>query len=264
MRPINPLVRLLVVAALALTAFVFTLPRRPAGADGLVVYCAAVLRPAMDEINAAWRGASHESLRVQYGGSNTLASLIGLAPGGDVFLSADEDSAGHVVGRGWAEDLTRVAVIRPTIAVPLGNPLRVASVEDLQRVRVAIANPDQAAIGRLTQNALKRANLWPALVGHVRAHGVMKPTVGDVANDIVLGSVDAGIVWDATIAAYDRLESVPAPELQGEVSYVCATVLTASTRHTQAQAFRRFLLGEQVQQILTDHGFQPPTATRDQ
>jgi ABC-type molybdate transport system substrate-binding protein len=70
---------------------------------------------------------------------------------------------------------------------------------------------------------------------------VFKPTVNDVANDVKLGAVDAGIVWDVTVALYSELEAVVVPELSSARSEVSVCVLQSSTQPTEALRFARYL-----------------------
>jgi molybdate transport system substrate-binding protein len=67
--------------------------------------------------------------------------------------------------------------------------------------------------------------------------------VTDVANDLKLGTVDAGIVWDAMLRQreYEGLERVPVPELEAREARVEAVVLTCSNQPEAAQEFARFL-----------------------
>jgi ABC-type molybdate transport system substrate-binding protein len=79
------------------------------------------------------------------------------------------------------------------------------------------------------------------LADHVRRHGVFKPTVGDVASDIALGSVDAGIIWDAVAAQYDEMDIVRIPELTDAVAHVGIGVLKSSNDRKSAEHFVRYL-----------------------
>jgi ABC-type molybdate transport system substrate-binding protein len=111
-------------------------------------------------------------------------------------------------------------------------------------VRVALANPEQAAIGRLTKELLEKAGRWDGLQKQVTNRGVFKPTVNDLARDVKVGSMDAGIVWDSTVAMpmfQDDLEAVAAPELEGDPSLVTVSVLASSEQPTSALKFARFL-----------------------
>ena len=75
--------------------------------------------------------------------------------------------------------------MRPVVAVKKGNPANIRSVEDLQRegIRLGQANPDAAAIGKVTKPVLEQANLWePLKLRTVAFHA----TVTDVANAVFL------------------------------------------------------------------------------
>ena len=62
-----------------------------------------------------------------------------------------------------------------------------------------------------------------------------------MANDIKLGSVDAGIVWDTTAAQYPELEIVHVPELDAGEASVDITVLNSATNPTAALHFARYV-----------------------
>ena len=94
--------------------------------------------------------------------------------------------------------------MRPVIITAAGNPKKIGVLNDLLRsdVRVALANPDQAAIGRTLRTLLQKTGQWSEFEKHA---AVLKPTVNDLANDVKVGSVDAAIVWDATARQYPSL-----------------------------------------------------------
>jgi molybdate transport system substrate-binding protein len=70
---------------------------------------------------------------------------------------------------------------------------------------------------------------------------VMKPTVNDVGNDIVIGAVDAGLVWDATVRQTPQLEAVNLPVFADVHALVAVGVLTTSEQPTAALRFARYL-----------------------
>lgn len=116
-------------------------------------------------------------------------------------------------------------------------------------VRVACADPEQAAIGKAIRERLRLrpagdGTFWDALQRQIVATGVFKPTVNDVANDLKLGAVDAGFVWDSTLAMPDyrqSLASVPTPDLGAEPDVLSITVMTRSTQRAAALRFVRFI-----------------------
>ena len=87
---------------------------------------------------------------------------------------------------------------------------------------------------------------------------VFKLTVNDVANDINVGAVDAGIVWDATISQYPGLEAVPIPELSKKKAHVCVAVLKTCKEPTAALRFARYLAArDKGLEEFKRAGFQP-------
>lgn len=228
-------------AVLALTA----LPRgsgKPA-ADELTLFCAAGLRQPVEQIVADYQREYQVAVRVQYGGSNTLLGQIEAGGVGDLYLAGEETYAEVARDKGLAREVLPIAVQRPVIAVERGNPKKITGLDDLLRddVRVALANPDQAAIGRLTRQLLESTGTWARLADQVTQRGVFKPTVSDLANDLKLGTVDATILWDATVAQYPELEAISSSDLQSAGARVVVCVLTSARQPTAALRFARYL-----------------------
>lgn len=217
-----------------------TADRRPArGEDAaLVVYCAAGLKPPIEAAARAYEQASGVTVQLQYGGSGTLLSNLRVAGRGDLFVAADNHYLELARTHGLLAESIPLAHQVPVIAVPKGNPARVQSVEDLLRLRVALANPDAAAVGAVVRELLGASGLWTRLEQHTR---VFKPTVTDVANDVKLGAVDAGIVWDATVRQYPELEAVAVPEFAKGRQEVAIGVLKSARHPAAALRFARFV-----------------------
>lgn len=208
--------------------------------EALLVYCAAGLKTPVEAIARKYQEEFGTEVQLQFGGSGTLLNNLKVSHRGDLFLAAD--SSFVAIGRSnhLLAEVLPVARQSPVIIVPKPNPKGIATIADLLRqgTRVALANPDATAVGTLTRAALTRSGQWEALSA---AATVLKPTVGDVANDVKLGSVDAGIVWDATAAQYPDLAAIQAPELAGFTSDVSICVLKACGQPTLALHFARYL-----------------------
>jgi molybdate transport system substrate-binding protein len=101
-----------------------------------------------------------------------------------------------------------------------------------------VANPDAASIGRTVRALLQKAGQWAELEKRIT---VFKPTVNDVANDVKLGSVDAGIVWDATARQYPELEIVPVTLFDQATETISIGVLKHSAEPAAALRFARYL-----------------------
>ena len=263
----NPVATLLVIglAVLIVSAYWLmrdtTTPATTGRVDGdLMVYCAAGMRLPIERIAADYQKEYGQRLRLQYGGSNTLLNQIQVARMGDLFLAGDDSYMKLAHETGLIEEELPVARMRPVIAVAQGNPRAIQSVRDLLRpeVRVALGNADQAAIGTITRQVLQESGHWDALEKHVQENGVFKPTVSDVANDVKLGSVDAGIVWDSTAAQYPELQAISTPELSKGEALVTLGVVTHSRQPTSALRFARYAAArDRGLKVFEAFGFQP-------
>jgi len=217
---------------------------QPGGEAGsLLVYCAAGIKNPVTEIAREYEREFDVKVELQFGGSGTLLSNLRVAKKGDLYVAAD---TGYIdKAREWdlLAEAIPLAYQRPTIAVPKGNPDKIQGVADLlsEGVKIALANPDAASIGKQTKILMERLGHWEALETATRQHGVFKPTVNEVANDVKIGTVQAGIIWDATVNQYPELEAVPIEGAESFVQNVTIGVLHSSRTPTAALRFARYL-----------------------
>ncbi len=211
--------------------------------DPLVLHCATGMRLPIEEIIADYRAEYGVVVHAQYAGSNSLLASLQVHPTGDLYLPADKSYLQLARKKGLAQEILPLAHMQAVVGVPKGNPRSIASLDDLLQpgVRIVMANPDQAAIGKVTRSALQAAGRWKAIDQSIHQRGVYKPTVGDVASDIQIGSVDAGLLWDAVALQYSEIEIVRLPELSGTTVDISVGVLTSSKNPTAALHFARYL-----------------------
>ena len=248
MRSVKPFVvlgsGLVIVVLVLLLVWTPGAKTRPDAQPPLVLFCAAGVNPPVAEVVKEYKDQCGVTVSVQYGGSGTLLSSLRAARTGDLYLAADISYMDLARQQGLIAETIPLATQRPIIASAKGNPKKIQSAKDLLRpdVRVALGNPDAASIGKQTQAALLKAGLWEDLKQTVQARGVFKPTVNDVANDIKIGTVDAGVIWDATANQYPELEIVaPLTEDSSFVMEIQVAVLRSSRQPTEALRFARFL-----------------------
>jgi molybdate transport system substrate-binding protein len=230
-------------------------PKPEGFGNRLKVYCAAGLRVPLEEVAQRYYEEYGITIDAQYGGSNTLLNQLEIDKfsDADLYLAADDLYTDAAHEKGLAAEALPIAFQRPVFAVQRGNPKGIASFDDLlsDQVTLALPDPEHAAAGRVAHSRLSAVvvgdtNRWDQLEHHVvnSRRGVFKPTINDVAADIKLGSVDAGIVWDSTIAMpsfRDELQAVFLPELAGPPNLVSVSVLNSSRRPTAALKFARYL-----------------------
>lgn len=253
----RPLLVSIALVAVLLALLVFT-GGSPGGAGSLLLYCAASMKAPVEAIARDYAMETGVNVQLQYGGSGTLLGNLEASKQGDLFLAADESYVAIARDRGLVTASFPVVVLRPVLAVPAGNPKAIQDIADLLRedVRVALANPDAAAIGKTARQMLEQRGAWANVEEAVRARGVFKPTVSDVANDVRIGTVDAGIIWDATAGLHAGVEAVALPGAAEFERYVTLGVLASTADRAAAERFARYLAAPaQGQVVFKAHGF---------
>ena len=231
----------------------------------LHLYCAANMRKPLEELAERYYGKYKVSIVADYDGSGSLLGKLQAEARsarkekrGDLYLAADDSYILKAREKGLVAESLPVAYMHPVIAVPKGNPKNISGVADLlgDGLKVAICNPDQAAVGRSVRRVLQESGQWDLLEKKVT---VMKPKVTDLANDVKLGTVDAAIVWDSTVAMYPELEEVRDPLLYKERVNVTLGVVSSSPNPSMALRFARFLAAENVGlSVFREFGFKTP------
>jgi molybdenum ABC transporter molybdate-binding protein len=209
--------------------------------EPIVLYCAAALK---EPATAAAREYEREygvPVVLQFGGSQTLLTNAEVSDEGDLYLPADDSYIKIARDRDLIDEVLPLCRMTPILAVRKGNPLNIRSLDDVINrtdVRFGQADPRAAAVGKLTREILTKNGRWQQL--HKRTT-VYKLTVTDIANDLVIGEIDACVLWDALLAQYPTVERVPAPELEQRTSNVPVAVLRKSKQPTEALRFARYL-----------------------
>ena len=227
--------------------------RRGEPVERLVLHCAAGMRAPVAEIVENYEKEFGTKINVSYDGSGSLASKIKVA-GGDLYLPADISYIDSLRDEGYVDESIPVAELTAGIAVRRGNPQNIKTLADLQRADVKVSlGESSAAIGKLTQKVLSDLGQWEAIKRNVT---VFKPTVNNVAEDVELSAVDAGIVWDSMIHLYENVEFISVHEFEQHRRRATIGVLSSTIDATAALQFARYLTAEdRGLQIFRNHGF---------
>ena len=246
---------LLLLAGLAFLLYREVQPQSESPATPLVVYCAAALKPAMQAVAAEYERETGVPVEFRFGNSEHVLSSAAFSREGDLFLPADDSYVRLAEGRGLVEESFPLARMRAVALTRPGNPRGIVKFEDLLKsdLKLGQANPDAAAIGKVTRDHLQKSGHWKALAGNTL---VYHTTVTDAANAVLAGSNDAAIVWDAVAANYPTLAVVKLPELDGATGRVELAVLKSATDREAAFRFARFIrASDRGQQAFRSAGF---------
>jgi len=225
----------------------------------LVIFAAASLKDALDEVNAAYQREKGQETAASYAASSTLAKQIEAAAPADVFISADLD---------WMDYLAKKNLIKPeTRANLLGNRLvLIAPVNSAAKLgiapnfplaqalgngRLAIADPNGVPAGRYGKAALESLGVWSSVADRLAPAENVRATLALVSR----GEATLGIVYQ-TDAASDKAVKIVGtfPEdTHPPIIYPIAVVTSSTNRG--APAYLTFLKSPVARPIFEKQGF---------
>ena len=162
----------------------------------------------MQELAKQFTTAHQAPIEFDLGGSETLLPKILTGVRADLFVCHDPFEEKLKAAGQWTNTVV-VGYLEPVLAVRPGNPKDIRSLADLAKpgLKIGIGDPRYSTCGELFVNALKERKQYDAVMTNVtlqaRSHA-------EVANGLVVGPLDAVVVWNFVVGLYPgKLEVVP-------------------------------------------------------
>jgi molybdate transport system substrate-binding protein len=257
--------RCLKANALRLSAALFllvlsTFGNAPEAQSGKVlVFAAASLKTALDEINAQWQGRTGKRAVVSYAASSALAKQIEQGAPADIFISADLDWMEYLAERKLIRPETRSDLLsnRLVLIAPKGTNLQVdikpgfplASL--LGQGHLALANTDAVPAGKYSKAALEMLGVWELVKGRIaQAENVRAALLLVSRGEAPLGIVyESDAVSDPSVVAVGILPDATHPRI------IYPIALTSGSTSPDAGGFLDELKSPQARTIFEKQGF---------
>ena len=225
-----------------------------AGPSGAVtVLAAASLTESFGKLGKQFEAAyPGTTVTFSFASSSQLAQQITSGAPADVFAAASPATMKTVVDAGDATgDPAVFARNQLVIAVPKGNPEKIAALTDLTApgLKVALC-AEQVPCGAAAKKALAGVRLTPV---------TLEQDVKAALAKVRLGEVDAALVYrtDARAAATE-VDGVEFPESAGAINDYPIVALAGAPNPAGAAAFVAYVRGAAAAAVLTEAGFQRP------
>jgi molybdate transport system substrate-binding protein len=195
--------------------------------------------------------------------SGQLAQQIRQGAPFDVFLSANEAFVRDLANEGLIRPDSIHAYARGSLVLAVYHELgdRVRGLADLAKPevkKIAIANPATAPYGKAGKQALERAGLWAGLEPKI----VQAASVRQALLYAQKGDAEAALVG-RSIASVPEVRAVEVDPALYDPIVQALGIVAATRRRADAEAFARFVLGEEGQAILKEFGFKPAETVSD-
>ena len=136
--------------------------------DAVLVFAAASLQTAIDELAERYRTITGTVIRASYAASSTLANQIVQGAPAEIFISADLDWMDFVESRGGLQPNSRVNLLGNDLVLvaPAASAVQLAITEHfaiagaLGSGRLAVADPSAVPAGKYAKAALTSLGVW--------------------------------------------------------------------------------------------------------
>lgn len=226
----------------------------------VVVFAAASLKTALDEIGAAWaRESAGKKATISYAASPALAKQIEQGAPADLFISADLDWMDYLQQKGLIRTDTRqnllgnrIVLIAPkdskvSLAIAPGFNLAAA----LNQGRLAMANVDAVPAGKYGKAALEKLGAWEAVKNKVAQAENVRAALLLVSR----GEAPLGIVYQTDAAADPNVKIVGVFPEDTHPPILYPLAITKDSMNPDVAAFTAFLRSATARAAFERQGF---------
>ena len=254
-----------------LLALMLTATPMMAQAEEVVVFAAASLKTALDQIAADWQAETGHQVILSYGGSNKLAAQILQGAPADIFISASSKWMDEVETKGAVVPGSRVDLLGNALVLiggPDAAPVTLAAGLDVTALlaggKLSMATVDAVPAGQYGKAALESLGLWADAAPQVAQSEDVRAALRLVA----VGEAPYGIVYASDAVAEPGVKVVgtfPANS-HPKITYPAA-LLTGAADAADADAadadaadktFLAALSGDKADALFAAQGFTLP------
>jgi len=227
----------------------------------ILVFAAASLTDAMQEIGAAYEKTAAVHVKMSFDASSNLAHQIEAGAPADLFFSADIPWMDYLEARHLVRTATRRNALgnQLVLIAPAGSQIqlkiapRFPLAEALGQGRLATADPDSVPAGHYARSALSALGVWDTVADRLARAENVRAALKYVAR----GETPLGIVYSSDALVEKSVRVVDTFPANTHEPIVYPVALTVSAK-SEASAFLNYLLGPQGREVFTRYGFTQP------
>ena len=233
----------------------------PAAAQSapVLVFAAASLKNALDEIAVQWSKETGKQTKISYAASSALAKQIEGAAPADIFISADLDWMDYVAQRKLIKPESRVNLLGNRIVLVAGKDSKAATKIEpgftlralLGDGRLAMANIDAVPAGKYGKAALEKLGVWPSVQDRIAQAENVRAALLLVSR----GEAPLGIVYQTDAAADPNVKIIGVFPENTHPAIVYPVAVTANATNPDAAAFAAYLGTPAARPLFEKQGF---------
>jgi len=221
----------------------------------LRVYSAGAVAPPLQKAVDVFERKSGTRCRVTVGKPGNLLAAIAVSKEGDVISCGAEYILDEAEDKGLVVKGSRrsIGLRRSVILVPVGNPRKIASLDDLCRDGVRIGIAVDGCLKGVWDDVASKAGLTDRIRRNITEHA---DACGSLMGLLHQGRVDAIFGWNAFQNVWPDTSEVVELPLHLQVFRSTVTAMISYTRDAAlSQRFIDFLTTDEVKKIYSEYGW---------
>ncbi|APG92618.1 molybdate ABC transporter substrate-binding protein [Sinorhizobium americanum] len=226
--------------------------------EKVMVFAAASLKNALDEINAKWKEETGKETTASYAASSALAKQIEQGAPADIFISADLAWMDYLAEKKLIKDETRSNLLGNRIVLVSGKtdaaPVEIKPGLDLAALlgdgRLAMGAVDSVPAGKYGKSALEKLGIWPTVEAKVAGAESVRAALLLVSR----GEAPYGIVYQTDAAADPGVKVVGTLPEDSHPSIIYPIAITAES-NPDAAAYLEFVKSPKAAALFQAQGF---------
>jgi molybdate transport system substrate-binding protein len=221
---------------------------QPVSAQGkdVVVFAAASLQNALDEIARQWQRETGKKAVISYAASNTIIKQIEQGAPADIFFSADLDWMDYGEQKDLIRPDTRFNLLgnQLVLIAPRGSSVSFVNIQPgfdlaarLKSGRLAMGNVDAVPAGKYGKAALEKLGVWDSVKDKIAQAESVRAALLLVSR----GEASLGIVYQTDAAADLKVKIVGTFPDNTHPPIMYPVALTKTSTNADAQAFLNYL-----------------------
>jgi molybdate transport system substrate-binding protein len=224
-----------------------------------LVFAAASLRNALDDVSAQYKRATGRDVKISYAASSALAKQIEAGAPADIFISADEDWMNYLATRHLVRDPTRKDLLgnELVLVAPADSTLKVAIAPGfalkslLAGGKLAMADTDAVPAGKYGKAALGKLGVWDA----VKADVAQAENVRVALQLVARKEAPLGIVYATDAAAEPKVKIVGVFPANTHPPIIYPAALIAASTNGDAAKFLTYMESPKAAPMYKKQGF---------
>jgi molybdate transport system substrate-binding protein len=228
--------------------------------NDMVIFAAASLKNALDEIATTWsKDTGKPAPKISYAASSALAKQIEQGAPADLFISADLDWMDYLAGKSLIKVDTRFNLLGNKIVLIAPKDSKLTSVDikgpDLAKAlaggRLSMANVDSVPVGKYGKAALEKLGAW----NDVKDHLAQAENVRAALLLVSRGEAPLGIVYSTDAAAEPNVKIVGSFPEDSHPPIIYPAALIKDSKNADSKAFLDFLRSAKARTAFEKQGF---------